>query len=179
MSQHSCEVIMENKELKLKLLSDSMFCNIIAAAWIIMVLAIIFVPNDTLNLIPASYILVVVSMPILGLVYHSMNLNKDSDKGTFKQLIVNSKAFVGLVAWMIPVLMMDDNAYTLGGTIGFIVAYLILVQMCVTEIKDDRLKCDKSLSDAVTISVGQMLSGFIAIFTFYLVFKTTEKILKK
>ena len=45
--------------------------------------------------------------------------------------------------------------------------------------KDDRLKCDKSLADAVTISVGQMISGIIAIFTFWLIFKTAEKIIKK
>ena len=178
---------MENKELKLKVLSDSMFCNIIAAAWIIIILGTIFIP-DTLNALPAFFFWVFLSIPILGLVYHSMNLNKDSDKGTFKQLILNSKAFVGLLAWVIPTAMMETtrtttgdfvSTGTLGGTIGFIVAYLVLVQMCVTEIKDDRLKCDKSLADAVTISVGQMISGVIAIFTFWLMFKTAEKIIKK
>lgn len=171
---------MENKEQELKVLSDSMFCNIIAAAWIINVLGIIFIPADTLRVMPASVLLVTVSIPILGLIYHSMNLNKDSDKGTFKQLILNSKAFMGLVTLMTPVFFMtDDNAFTIAGNIGFIVAYLILIRMCVTEIKDDKLKCDKSLADAVTISVGQIISGIIAIFSFYLIFKTGEKILKK
>jgi len=172
---------MENQEQKLKVLSDSMFCNIIAAAWIISILGIIFISADTLNALPAFFFWVFLSIPILGLVYHSMNLNKDSDKGTFKQLIFNSKAFVGVLAWVIPTAMMDASYTTgsLGGTIGFIIAYLVLVQMCVTEIKDDRLKCDKSLADAVTISVGQMISGIIAIFTFWLIFKTAEKIIKK